>query len=522
MDSFRLRRPSFSRLTSLAKQEPLIVVEESNVTEEDDRESSGTYSNRASLDIDSPVNPYLLSPWRDPREGRKHSLPSQQVTEGITASQVRRLSDRGGAGPTPREAAFLATLSQAPAPSGRRHSVVTISKVPPTLFGRSRRESVAAIPSTGRALSSRRESSTSAGPPSTDPIGSIHNLQLDIMDDIVQSRKARMKLWTTSSEKVCEVETLNEVGQSGNTPQRYTNRRFSECVGPQPMISPNMRRASEHPAIISPSIIQSHSNRSSVKDKKNTGWNFGSRPDISSIFNTLTSSAMEINKYDDAQGSVSSSTKTKTNLNASQAASSNSSNLLDPNVGRSTRSNSFDVSILNNAKQMVSDVQENSSVAWSDWFAKRHEPMARKKSVRSKSTAMALSKEMMERLQSKDVLRESKPKLKPRSKQKSWTEQTKEAIVDATALGSAIEGFLRKNSTSGPSSSSGTATTTSKGSGKGAVPKDHGPSRRNRPQQQATNAVRSTLNWFSKTNEDDSKDSCDASLCSTLKDLFVK
>lgn len=148
-DSFRLRRPSFSRLTSLAKQEPLIVVEESNVAEEDDRESSGTYSNRASLDIDSPVNPYLLSPWRDPREGRKHSLPSQQVTEGITASQVRRLSDRGGAGPTPREAAFLATLSQAPAPSGRRHSVVTISKAPPTLFGRSRRESVAAIPSTG-------------------------------------------------------------------------------------------------------------------------------------------------------------------------------------------------------------------------------------------------------------------------------------------------------------------------------------------------------------------------------------
>lgn len=43
---------------------------------------------RESLDIDSPVNPYLLSPWRDPRETRKHSLPSQQVTEGITASQV--------------------------------------------------------------------------------------------------------------------------------------------------------------------------------------------------------------------------------------------------------------------------------------------------------------------------------------------------------------------------------------------------------------------------------------------------
>lgn len=131
-------------------QEPLIVVEESNVSDEEreEVESSGT-SNRASLDIESPINPYLLSPWRDGREGRKHSLPSQQVTEGITASQVRRLSERGGegSGPTPREAAFLATLCQAPAPSGRRHSVVTISKVPPVLFGRCRRESVAAIPS---------------------------------------------------------------------------------------------------------------------------------------------------------------------------------------------------------------------------------------------------------------------------------------------------------------------------------------------------------------------------------------
>lgn len=66
--------------------------------------------------------------------------------------QVRRLSERGGegSGPTPREAAFLATLSQAPQPSGRRHSVVTISKVPQTVFGRGRRESVAAFPAGSR------------------------------------------------------------------------------------------------------------------------------------------------------------------------------------------------------------------------------------------------------------------------------------------------------------------------------------------------------------------------------------
>lgn len=143
------QRPPPPGAPGIVAPEPLIVVEESNFAEEQDPDSSEqTVSNRASLDIDSPVNPYLLSPWRDPREARKHSLPSQQVTEGITASQVRRLSERGGegSGPTPKEAAFLATLSQAPAPTGRRHSVVTISKVPTTLFGRSRRESVAAYP----------------------------------------------------------------------------------------------------------------------------------------------------------------------------------------------------------------------------------------------------------------------------------------------------------------------------------------------------------------------------------------
>ncbi|XP_073828479.1 kairos [Musca autumnalis] len=526
MDTFRIRRSSISRFGSMAKQEPLIVVDESQIVEEDDQESSETPSNKASLDIDSPVNPYLLSPWRDPRESRKHSLPSQQVTEGITASQVRRLSERGGegSGPSPKEAAFLATLSQAPAPSGRRHSVVTISKVPTTIFGRARRESVAALPN-NRLIGSRRESNTSTGPPSTDPIGSIHNLQLDIMDDIVQSRKARMKLWTTSSEKVCEVETLNEVG--GTTPQRYTNRRYSESVSAQPTPSPtpSYRRPSEHPAVMSPCITQPTSNRSSTRRKKSTGF-LGGRTDIGSIFSNLTSSAIEIHKCEDkpTPPPSSSATKTKTTL---QAPSHSSSNLLDPNAGRSTRSNSFDVSILNNAKQLVSDAQDNSSAALSGWFANRHEPMARKKSIRSKSTAMALSKDVLEKLQAKDVLRESKPKLVPRSKQKSWTDHTKGTIVDATVIGSAIEGFLRKNSASGPSGGSGssaaaTSSSSSKTSKSGAVPKDNGSSRRSRTQAQAANAVRSTLNWFGKGDEDDTKDTCDASLCSTLKDLFVK
>lgn len=145
----KLRRSSFSPFGS-SNQEPLIVVEESEQDEKEEVESRKSSSPRQSLDIDSPVNPYLLSPWRDARETRKHSLPTPSCTSGITASQVRRLSERGGegSGPSQIEQAFLATLSQAPAPQpgGRRHSVVTISKVPTTMFGRSRRESIAAVP----------------------------------------------------------------------------------------------------------------------------------------------------------------------------------------------------------------------------------------------------------------------------------------------------------------------------------------------------------------------------------------
>lgn len=87
-----------------------IVVEESNIGDDD----AATYSTkqstpRDSVDTDSPLNPYLLSPWQNARETRKHSLPSQQVTDGITASQVRRLSERGGegCGPSPKVIIFI-------------------------------------------------------------------------------------------------------------------------------------------------------------------------------------------------------------------------------------------------------------------------------------------------------------------------------------------------------------------------------------------------------------------------------
>lgn len=217
-----MRRASFTPAFKLSVDEPLIVVDE---TDELEASTSGGRpnittaivavdgcsstskrggggltpvntsaaaafaggNNVGSSDDDeneSPTNPYLLSPFRDPRETRKHSLPNIQITDGIKASQVRRLSDGGENAPTAQEAAFLAQLSQVTVDGdagdgsiagdggaaggfggaggagglmvggrtgggSRRHSIVTISKVPPILFGRNRRESFAAFASGG-------------------------------------------------------------------------------------------------------------------------------------------------------------------------------------------------------------------------------------------------------------------------------------------------------------------------------------------------------------------------------------
>ncbi|XP_026274878.1 translation initiation factor IF-2-like isoform X2 [Frankliniella occidentalis] len=214
-----LRRASFAPLNSL---EPRIVVEESLDGDDEDADGAGAAPHPAfavgdlaggGCGDDSPAadeNPYLLSPWRDTR---KSSLPTPACSSGITASQVRRLSERGPeSGPSPREQEFLATLSATPGPQpgGRRHSVV-ISRVPPpslVMFGRGRRESIAAF----SAAACRSEALAS----------STHNLQLDLMDDLLEFKAAK----------------------------KVATRRCSEVVGPTqlPLIN---RRKSELPPRVS-------------------------------------------------------------------------------------------------------------------------------------------------------------------------------------------------------------------------------------------------------------------------------
>ncbi|XP_035908150.1 uncharacterized protein LOC118510436 isoform X1 [Anopheles stephensi] len=544
MDSFfRLRRSSHTPSYSQGGQEPLIVVEESEANEKEE-ETSNQSSQRQSLDIESPENPYLLSPWR---ETRKHSLPTPPCTSGITASQVRRLSERGGegSGPSPREQAFLATLysTPAPQPGGRRHSVVTISRVPPTLFGRNRRESIAALPAGQRSNASSRRESNIGPPPSTDHRGSIHNLQLDIMDDIVQARKARMKLWNTSNERVCEVQTLDEAGTGSSSPMRYTNRRYSDFVGTALPPIQSFRRASEMPiSPCAPLVPAGPTNApatpataagdtaASFKPKTKMGI-VCTNTDLISLLSSLASSATEINRCGEKEhpsplashafplgrsGAAAAAKSPTAGTSGGGPADQPKSNL------QKNRSNSFDISLYQNIKQLATGgtlaggsggaTDTEKSFVESGWFVKRHQPMARRKSAaKSPCATVTFARETFDKLRDKEPAHKDEPKPKPKESRSPLNKlkwDGRSAIVDARMIGHAIENFI-----TGSSSSSSSSSASKKGAG-GA--KDGAAGR-------SGGKKSSTSSWFGKADEDeDSNDTCDSSLCSTLKDLFVK
>ncbi|XP_014599351.1 PREDICTED: uncharacterized protein LOC106784391 [Polistes canadensis] len=493
-----MRRQSFaSNLSSGSTGEPLIVVEESTIGEED-AECRRNESPPRCLDPDSPsLNPYLLSPWR---ETRKHSLPTPQCTSGITASQVRRLSERGGegSGPSPREAAFLATLSQAPQQqTGRRHSVVTISRVPPTVFGRNRRESIAAFPLPGvsRILPGRRDST---GPPSNS--GSTHNLQLDIMDDIakIKARKVRLKMFKTPSrECVYEIQPMEGDSSSQNYTQ-YQKRRFSEFQ--MPTVSPSTnssikRRVSEVTRL--PAEMISNTSAAGI---------VCSNTDLISILSSLTSSATEINRCGEESSSVSFREE------GSKSSWSSKTTEQKRNKLKSSRSNSFDVSILHgtNGKQTSpgTKLTASSIMAPSNWFTKRHQPMWKKqKSAESAIPSLPFKFDKSKVVRTvKDTLNKSPPSKDNETRHKVVWDDTSGTKVDAQVLGSAIEKILtaqRGNDTESGGSSSSVKPSVSPNKLK--------------PGKMTT--------WFSSggnKEQQEQTESCEASICSSLKDLFVK
>lgn len=261
-----------------------------------------------------------------------------------------------------------------------------------------------------------------AGPPATDTLGSTHNLQLDIMDDIVQARKVRMRMWNTSSERVCEVQPVDERSPAGaGAAVRYTHRgrRHSDYVGcPLPPV-PARRRASEMPPLPPP-----------VPPR--TGI-VCTDTDLHRLLDALTSSATEIDRCG------------------------------RPDPRRrfvAARSSSFDAS--------VSDADPSGA-----WFARRHQTLAAKnKESESKKGRVTFASDAKPPGEAAAVV---------------W-DRPSGSVVDAGALGSAIEVFLRRGAPEPP--------------GPPALPARPAPP---------------PPTW----EEDAGQPGCDASICSSLKDLFV-
>lgn len=543
-----MRRASYTPLSTQAPAEPLIVVEESGGTDEEEppnREPSPQLL----------LHPGLLSPYRDMR---KHSLPTPACTSGITASQVRRLSEHGSEGRTAgsmREAAFLATLSSAPAPAagGRRHSVVTISRAPPPsiLFGRGRRESIAAFPASSmqatRVLANRRDSTSSIPrPPSTSggTSGSQFNLQLDIMDDIAEikaARKVRLKMWKTPShERVCEVQPLDSTAGTSASATRYhqvapgpsskpdavadtpISRRYSDFVPAQPTQHPK-RRASEQ-------VPQSTSSSTAAPPKLSSSTGIVcSNTDLMSILSSLASSAQEINKdpEEETPTRIPSSTKEdpsqEIQTNNSRSASAEQKRSLLKNL----RSNSFDVSMLLGTGAKQKQETGRCSIAGpASWFVKRHKPKKSDSPKGQSSVVVSLSqnKPSVSVVQSSDNSsmssselgqeKKSPPKSSSPPEQKVVWDEKSGSVVDAQVLGSAIEVFLARRG-SGNDSPGGTSPQSSKAS-----------PTKNNDKTSSGSAGPGTSSWFSGNKEAEEEagasDTCDTSLCSTLKDLFVK
>nr|CAD7408078.1 unnamed protein product [Timema cristinae] len=588
--SITMRRASYTPLPQ--QSEPLIVVEESGGTDdEDESPTGGGDTPQLNLAADSPLlNPCLLSPYRDMR---KRSLPTPQCTTGITASQVRRLSEHGGetAATAGREAAFLATLSSGPAPAqgGRRHSVVTISRAPPTgiLFGRNRRESIAVFPSSGgmsgRVLPPRRDSCSAVPPPppstasTTGGGGSTFNLQLDIMDDIAEikaARKVRLKMWQGPGgrDKMCEVQPMDAEG--GATPTRYTTQQHSgTSLGAPPI--PMTRRYSDFVTAPPGVATQQHPRRRASEQvhgevSPTPGTSSGrslaagivcSNTDLISILSSLATSSQEINRYPEDQmmqqdTSASSSPGGKSLKKSSGVVEQKRKKLKD------LRSNSFDISMLLGAgagkptSPGGGGGKSGGGVGPSSWFTKRHQP--RKTSDVGAAIGVKVPQPVVVTFQDDKTnvslsqaevvvpppteaaaaltRTEEDVRGEPASRETGTTAQDHKvgvqgqhirqvmwdgksgSVVDAQMLGSAIEVFLARKGSGNeiqtpPTPPPRPSPSPSKVPGSGAAPPGSSTWFPNKTQSQQKQQ---------EEDEASASDSCDTSLCATLKDLFVK
>lgn len=300
-------------------------------------------------------------------------------------------------------------------------------------------------------------------------------------------QQVRLKMWKTPSrERICEVQALD-----GNTStQRYIQqqRRYSDFVAISPSTSTNSstrRRASEifksPTGGTSPGIVCSNT-------------------DLISILSSLTSSATEINRCGEDPAPLRDDSKAVKTIEQKRR------HLKD------FRSNSFDISILHGTgnKPTYSGSNKNCSInesTSSNWFVNRHQPMWKKQNRTEVHFPLFTSKFDKSKVVKavKESLTKSTSPPKESSKHKVVWDDTSGTKVDAQVLGSAIEEFLTSQRSLEPEATGSTTAL-----GKSSVS----------PSKQKPSKV---TNWFSGAGkEEEQTETCEPSICSSLKDLFVK
>ncbi|KAF4532519.1 hypothetical protein B566_EDAN007635 [Ephemera danica] len=490
-----MRRSSYTPLPP----EPLIVVEEAEGSEDehDERTEQQQYeADEASrMDVAGAVQPSynysldeedppdvsaLLCPWRDPRDLRKRSLPTPSCTSGITASQVRRLSERSAA--TARESAFLATLTSAPAP-GRRHSV-TISRVPPTIYPgcRGRRESIAALPS------GRRDSAAAN-----------FNLHLDIMDDIAEikgARKAKIKLYKSSSkEQICELTDgdsapvcyHSQQSGSGLRAPHNEGRRHSDSAGLASLIPPAVpprRKASEQ---FSTGIVCTDN-------------------DLVKLL-SLSTSSQEVNIPPPPQFKSDPSPPVPVPVHAPPSPPPPPPPIVEEKkVNSNSRSSSLDTAAV------VATTQLKKAACW---FSKMSGGSNDEVEEIALETIHSESAQAENTAPSVNVITQP-----PAGESKVLWDKPTGSIVDAHLLGSAIEVYLRRGEGSTPAVSPGSSTAPTVPP---PSPIPAGAVTATTVAATATTTAPTTASSAtSQQNNDEPAKSTTASICSTFKDLFVK
>ncbi|XP_011867503.1 PREDICTED: uncharacterized protein LOC105561796 isoform X2 [Vollenhovia emeryi] len=303
---------------------------------------------------------------------------------------------------------------------------------------------------------------------------------------LVHASQVRLKMYKTPSrERVCEIQPLE--GDGSSTTQKYIQhqkRRFSEfSASVAASTSALRRRASE--------MTRPHS-EIEIPGMPTAGITC-SNTDLISILSSLTSSATEINTCgtSDASGAKD---EQKSSWSA-KTAEQRRSRL------KSSRSNSFDVSILHSTKCKTPTSSSKSAIGAfmtpSTWFVKRHQPISKKSRYDEESAPMF-------KLDKAQVVKTVKDTLAKNvgTKHKVLWDDSSGTKVDAQVLGNAIEKILTSTHRGSDAEASGSS------SGKPSVS----------PNKSRASKV---AGWFTSGNKEPEQPDCD-SICSTLKDLFVK